>query len=124
MTYLNKVVLIGRVQDNIELVTDGKERKAVSFYLIVKDFTAIDTAHYPTKVLVKAWDSMAEYIYKKFKKDTGMLVDGILKNWHYTGVNQLYVNPIRVSILEGIERDKKTARRKTFTAPPDDGLYF
>ena len=71
---MNEVFLIGKIITGIEFkfIIKSKDISIVIF--------KIETIEYKQKIEVKAYNEMADYIYRKFNKNDMIMINGYINN--------------------------------------------
>ena len=71
---MNEVFLIGKIITEIEFkfIIKSKDISVVVFN--------IETIEYKQKIEVKAYNEMADYIYRKFNKNDMIMINGYINN--------------------------------------------
>ena len=71
---MNEVFLIGKIITEIEFkfIIKSKDISIVVF--------KIETIEYKQKIEVKAYNEMADYIYRKFNKNDMIMINGYINN--------------------------------------------
>ena len=100
---LNKIILMGRLTTDIEVMVTENDKKVTNFTLAVeRNIPNKDGERETDFISCKAWNSKAEFISKWFCKGSSVIIGGSLHISHYRvlGVFQ-----------RGRQRRQGTARR-------------
>ena len=115
---LNKVVLAGRLTNDVELKQTQSGVSVCSFSIAVNRRFARDQEQTADFINCQAWRQTAEFISKYFRKGSSICITGSIqsRSWSDQSGNKRYST--EVVIDEAMFVDSKTESHDTEAAPP------
>lgn len=109
---MNKIVLIGRLTKDPEVVTTKSDLKVTTFTLAVDNPVKKDEEKTASFIPCLAWKSTGEVIAKYMKKGSLLAVEGRLNQRSYTNKDGKTVNVFEV-ICDSVQFCEKKVESKT-----------
>lgn len=125
---MNKVIVSGRITNDLELRTTASGKHFVAFNIAVNEGSGDNqTTHFFN---VNAWEANADFLIKYMEKGRKLLIEGSLKTSQYEKEGKKYTNTyILASHFDFMDSKKEETKEEKFTQPDqvvfeDDDLPF
>ena len=126
---MNKVIVSGRITNDLELRTTASGKHFVAFNIAVNEGSGENqTTHFFN---VNAWEANADFLIKYMEKGRKLLIEGSLKTSQYEKEGKKYTNTYILAshfdFMDSKKEETKEEQEEEFTSPQDtilDDLPF
>jgi len=126
---MNKVIISGRITNDLELRTTANGKHFVAFNIAVNEGSGDNqTTHFFN---VNAWEANADFLIKYMEKGRKILIEGSLKTSQYEKEGKKYTNTYILAthfdFMDSKKEEKEEEKEEEFSSPQDtilDDLPF
>ena len=126
---MNKVIVSGRITNDLELRTTASGKHFVAFNIAVNEGSGDNqTTHFFN---VNAWEANADFLIKYMEKGRKLLIEGSLKTSQYEKEGKKYTNTYILAshfdFMDSKKEEKEEEKEEEFGSPQDtilDDLPF
>lgn len=115
---MNKVIVSGRITNDLELRTTANGKHFVAFNIAVNEGSGDNqTTHFFN---VNAWEANADFLVKYMEKGRKLLIEGSLKTSQYEKEGKKYTNTyILANHFDFMDNKKEEKEEKEFERPDE-----
>ena len=123
---MNKVIVSGRITNDLELRTTASGKHFVAFNIAVNEGSGENqTTHFFN---VNAWEANADFLIKYMEKGRKLLIEGSLKTNQYEKEGKKYTNTYILAshfdFMDSKKEEKEEEKIEEFCSPQDTILYY
>ena len=119
---MNKVIVSGRITNDLELRTTASDKHFVAFNIAVNEGSGENqTTHFFN---VNAWEANADFLIKYMEKGRKLLIEGSLKTSQYEKEGKKYTNIyILASHFDFMDSKKEEKEEEKEFERPDEVVF-